>query len=222
MQRPKALLFDADGTLMDTYGIILMSMRYTVNDVFGKDVSNEELMRGVGTPLQDQMTYFADGDEAKAEELVRIYRQHNDAIHDQGVSAFPDTATALERFHAVGYRMGVVTSKRHKMAELGLRLCGILDYFEFVIGSDDWPEHKPEPGPILHACDLMGISAEDSMYIGDSPYDIQAGNGAGCTTVAALWGMFPEDVLMAQHPDMACTSLSQLADALQYETEGRS
>ncbi len=110
--------------------------------------------------------------------------------------------------------MGVVTSKRHAMVARGLEMSGIADYFEFLIGHDDWPEHKPALGPVLHGCDLLGLAPGQCMYIGDSPYDIQAGSAAGCTTVAALWGMFSREELEAQDPDIECETLSDLADKL--------
>ena len=214
MENIEGLLFDADGTLIDTYDIILASMDRTVNGLYGGNATVEELMHGVGTPLFEQMLTLAGGDEQKANRMVDDYRAHNDSIHDEGIKSFPDTKDALSRFKQAGYRMGVITSKRHEMAVRGLEVTGILDFFEFVIGSDDWPEHKPEPGPILHGCDLLGTAPERCMYIGDSPYDIQAGNAAGCETVAALWGMFPKDALEAEHPDMECDSLSELADRI--------
>ena len=214
MNTLKGLLFDADGTLIDTHDIILASMRHTLNDLHGYNYTDEELMRGVGTPLLDQMLSLANCDEAEAEAIVADYRKHNGSIHDAGIKAFPGTKDALARLKNAGYKMGVVTSKRHEMAKRGLRLTGILDFFEFVIGSDDWPEHKPKPGPILHGCDLLGIVPTDAAYIGDSPYDIQAGNAAGCTTYAALWGMFSPESLEAEHPDFCCDSITQLADLL--------
>lgn len=214
MRDLKALLFDADGTLIDTQGIILTSMRHTLNDMHGYGYSDEQLMHGVGTPLLEQMIVLANGDEKKAETLVKDYREHNDSIHDAGIKSFPGAKEALAKLQAAGYKMGVVTSKRHEMAEKGLRLTGILGFFDFVIGSDDWPEHKPEPGPILHGCDLLGIPSIESAYIGDSPYDIQAGNAAGCVTYAALWGMFPAELLKNEHPAFCCDSMTQLAAML--------
>ena len=210
MRNVKAILFDLDGTLIDTHDIILSSMKHTVNDVSGFEATDAELMAGVGTPLFDQMLHFINGDEAKAEEMVAIYRRHNDAIHDDGVKSFPGTADALGKLREMGYPMGVVTSKRHHMAVRGLQKCGILDYFEFVMGSDDWPEHKPAPGPILHGCELIGCLPEECMYMGDSPYDIMAANAAGCISAAALWGMFPRSELEMQRPDIILEDISQL------------
>ncbi len=210
----QGVLFDEDGTLIDTYDIILASMRYTINDVLGRDLPDETLMAGVGTPLYDQMLGFAEGDEALAEHLLSTYREHNVAVHDASVRAFPDTRAALERLRDAGVPMGVVTSKRHALAQHGLDMSGIAEFFDVLIAPDDWPEHKPAPGPILRACELMGLDASRCLYVGDSPFDMQAGNAAGCATVAALWGMFPREALAAESPTMVCDSLSEMVERL--------
>lgn len=214
MQDIRGVLFDADGTLIDTYDIILTSMRYAVNDVLGRSLSDGELMAGVGTPLYDQMLHFTGGDEARAAEITQIYRDHNDIVHDERIRAFSDTKAALDRLRAAGLPLGVVTSKRHAMAQRGLEMSGIADFFEFLIGHDDWPEHKPAPGPILRGCELLGVAPEHCLYVGDSPFDIQAGNAAGLTTAAALWGMFPRETLVAEGPTWLCDSLTEVADRL--------
>ena len=185
-----------------------------INDVLGRDLSDDALMAGVGTPLRDQMVGFAEGDEALADQLLRTYREHNVAVHDANVRAFPGTREALERLRAAGIPMGVVTSKRHALAQRGLDMSGIAAFFDLLIAPDDWPEHKPAPGPILRACELMGLDPARCLYVGDSPFDIQAGNAAGCPTVAALWGMFPSEALAAERPAMACPSLTELVDHL--------
>lgn len=211
MDTLQGLLFDADGTLLDTYDIILTSMRYAVNEVGGNAYDDEQLMARVGTPLLDQMRFFANGNERRAEELVRIYRQHNDGIHDEAIRPFPDTKEALALLAEAGFPLGVVTSKRHLLAARGLEMSGLLPFFSVVIGSDDWPEHKPMPGPILHGCRCLDIDPRHCAYIGDSPFDIQAANAAGCMSVAALWGMFGPEELLACHPSWTCDSLMEAA-----------
>ncbi len=210
----QGVLFDADGTLIDTYDIILTSMRYAVNDVLGRSLDDVELMAGVGTPLYDQMLHFTGGDAARAAEITQIYRDHNDGVHDARIRAFGDTRAALDRLRAAGIPMGVVTSKRHAMAQRGLEMSGIADCFQFLIGHDDWPEHKPAPGPILRGCELLGVAPRRCLYVGDSPFDIQAGNAAGCATAAALWGMFPREALVVERPTLTCDSLTELANRL--------
>lgn len=214
MHDVQGLLFDGDGTLIDTYDMILQSMSHTLIDGEKMNLSDTELMRGVGTPLLDQMLHFTKGDIPRAERLVDEYRAHNDSIHDAGIRAFDGTAAVLERFHAARIPLGVVTSKRHELAERGFKLTGLFDFFNVFIGADDWPEHKPKPGPILHASELLGIAPERCLYIGDSPYDIQAGNAAGCRTVAVTWGMFSAETLAAERPTFMIDSLAELADML--------
>lgn len=220
LSRVQAVIFDADGTLMDTYNIILSSMRHTICDHLGKDLTEGELMAHIGTPLVTQMNAHAEGDEAKAEELIKIYREHNASIHDAGIREFAGTKEALERLRDAGYKMGVVTSKSHNMAERGLTVTGLIDFFDVLIASDDWPEHKPAPGPIIHAADVLGVRPEDCAYVGDSPFDIQAANGAGCVSVAALWGMFSKNTLEAEAPDLEYAHLSDFVDALLKAREG--
>ena len=214
MNAASPILFDLDGTLLDTHDMILESMQYTINEVDGQNQNDEKLMAGVGTPLLDQMLHFTAGNKTRAEELVNIYRAYNDAIHDENIHAFPGTKEALGMLAQAGCRMGVVTSKRHAMAQRGLEMSGIADHFQCLIGHDDWPEHKPAPGPILRGCELLGVAPECSLYVGDSPFDIQAGNAAGCATAAALWGMFPREALAAERPTFMCDSLTELADRL--------
>ena len=214
MNAASPILFDLDGTLLDTHDMILESMQYTINEVDGQNQNDEKLMAGVGTPLLDQMLHFTAGNKTRAEGLVNIYRAYNDAIHDENIHAFPGTKEALGMLAQAGCRMGVVTSKRHAMAQRGLEMSGLADHFQFLIGHDDWPEHKPAPGPILRGCELLGVAPRHCLYVGDSPFDIQAGNAAGCATAAALWGMFPCEALAAERPTLMCDSLTELADRL--------
>lgn len=208
-RKPRGVLFDLDGTLIDTYDLILQSFRYTVRTVLGRDVPDALLMAKVGQPLATQMWDFADS-AAVHEELCRVYREYNAQIHDAAIREFPGTMEALAQLAAAGHPLGVVTSKRHACACQGLARFGMEPCFEFVIGSDDWPAHKPDPGPVSHGCDLLGLPPGECLYVGDSPFDLQAGNAAGCLTAAALWGMFPEGVLAAEHPDFLCASLADV------------
>lgn len=199
----QAVLFDLDGTLLDTHDLLLTTFRYATRTVLRKTLPDELLMAKVGQPLNTQMWDFTD-DPSVHEELCRVYREYNAGVHDELIRLFDGTIPMLERLKEAGYPLAVVTSKRHEVAMRGIDLFNLGGYFRFVIGSDDWAEHKPHPGPVAHGCDLLECAAESCMYVGDSPFDMQAGNGAGCTTAAALWGMFPQAVLEAQHPTFVC------------------
>lgn len=203
------VLFDLDGTLIDTYDIILASFRHTVRTVLGRELPDEVLMQKVGQPLVTQMWDFTDDQEIH-DRLVDAYRAHNDIIHDERVAAFPGVTDALAQLAAMGCPMGVVTSKRSGLARRALALTGIESRFAFVLGPDECAAHKPDPAPVLQGCAELGLKPDRCVYVGDSPFDLQAGNGAGTTTVAATWGMFPADVLAAEHPDYALGSIAEL------------
>ena len=210
LSQVKAVLFDLDGTLLDTYRLILDSMRYTIRTELGLEYSDEQLMAKVGQPLAVQMTDFAP-DPRVADVLVETYREYNETLHDKVVRAFDGIPEVLAALKGVGLALGVVTSKRHELAQRGLDITGLSQYLDFVVGPDDWPEFKPAPGSVLYGCRLVGCDPGECAYVGDSPFDIQAGNGAGCFTIAALWGMFPEETLREQAPSYVC---AQPADIL--------
>lgn len=189
MANMKAVLFDNDGTLVDTAELLLKTFRYATRTVLNREFTDEQLMRGVGIPLARQMYDFTD-DAVEVEELLRVYRAYNKTIHDDMISVFPGIPELLDSLGRAGVRLGVVTSKRHDVCQHGLEICGIADRFEFVIGSDDCSEHKPQPGPVLYGCELLGIDPSETVYVGDSPYDILAGRSAGAQTLGVTWGVF--------------------------------
>ena len=186
----KGVLFDLDGTLVDTEALILASFRYATKTVLGRDIPDEELRAKIGQPLTVQMWDWADGSQEVHDKLFDTYLEHNDRVHSQLIRSFPDTTVVLGKLAAAS--------------------TGIEGYFDFLVAPDTFPAHKPDPAPVLHGCELFGVSPDECIYIGDSPYDLQAGRGAGCVTVAALWGMFAREELLAEHPDYAITSLSEL------------
>lgn len=209
----RAILFDNDGTLVDTHDLILSSMRHTVNDVFGLGLPDERLMAKVGIPLADQMMDFAT-DIPQRDEMLRVYREHNHAHHDAAVKAFPGVVEGLRTLSEAGFAMGVVTSKRAPLATRGLQITGAWPYLDCLIGPDECPKAKPDPDPILVGANLLDVPAEECAYVGDSPFDIHAGNAAGCMTVAALWGMFSHEDLLAEEPDYCCDTFTEFVELM--------
>ena len=206
----KAVLFDLDGTLVDTEELILASFRYATKTVTGRDIPDEELRAKIGQPLTVQMWDWADGSQEVHDALFTTYLEHNERVHSQLIKSFPDTMSALDALREAGLPLGIVTSKRSENALRAMKSAGIDGRFACLVAPDTFPAHKPEPEPVLHGCELLGVSPDECIYIGDSPYDLQAGRAAGCTTVAALWGMFGREDLMAEGPDYAIESLSEL------------
>ena len=210
----QAVLFDLDGTLLDTHDLLLTTFRYTARTVLHETLPDEVLMAKVGQPLNTQMWDFTD-DPSVHEELCRVYREYNAQIHDDMIKLFAGTVPMLERLKEAGYPLAVVTSKRHEVAMRGIDRFDLDQYLDFLVGSDDRPEHKPHPGPVAHGCERLGFDARTCLYVGDSPFDMQAGNGAGCATAAALWGMFPQAVLEAEHPTFVCADGTEIPDLLE-------
>lgn len=213
------VLFDNDGTLVDTYDLILESFHHAVRNVLGHDIADEKLMAKVGQPLATQMWDFTD-DSAVHEELLLTYREFNHRIHDDRVSLFPGVREGLERLREEGFKMGVVTSKMSPLARRGLEVLEVAEFFDCLVGADSCSKHKPDPDPILMGCDLLGATPESCVYVGDSPYDLQASNAAGTLSVAALWGMFDEDALCAENPCLACSDFSGMVDGILALREG--
>lgn len=199
----QGILFDNDGTLIDTHDLILSSMRHATETVLGMDLPEERLMAKVGQPLAIQVKDFT-ADPWEQEEWLRVYREHNHAHHDDAIRAFPGIREALEALSDRGIVMGVVTSKMHALAWRGLELCGLAPYLDCCIGADDCTRFKPDPQPVTLGLAALDLPGNRCFYVGDSPFDLEAGRGAGCRTVAVTWGMFPEDVLLVQSPDLIC------------------
>jgi len=207
----EAVLFDLDGTLLDTRTLILASFRYATQKVLGYSPPDQQLMDMVGIPLDYQMRVFS---VEHADELVRVYREHNSMVHDELIKYFPGTREALDRLKVDGMRMAVVTSKRTEVAARGLSRFNLDSYFEVLIGSNDTDKHKPNPEPLLLAAERMSISVEQTIYLGDSPYDMEAARAAGSVAVAALWGMFSRERLIAADAQMELTQIEELPNLI--------
>ena len=208
----KGILFDNDGTLVDTHDLILASMRHSTRTVLGRVIPDDVLLRKVGQPLAVQMRDFSD-DPEEQREILRVYREHNHAIHDEVVRAFPGVAEGLATLVERGYALGVVTSKMHALAWRGLEITGLAPYLACCIGADDCKRFKPEAEPVLRGAEALGLTPDQCIYVGDAPFDIQAGKAAGTLTAAALWGMFPAEVLRAEEPDFVFATFADLAAA---------
>lgn len=207
----KGILFDNDGTLVDTHDIILASMRHSTRTVLGRVIPDDVLMRKVGQPLVVQMRDFTPDEDAQAE-ILRVYRAHNEATHDEKIRMFPGIDVALAELDRQGFALGVVTSKRRALAWRGLEVVGLSSYFSCCIGADDCTRFKPEPEPIERGAAALGLDPAECLYVGDAPFDLQAGKAAGTLTAAALWGMFPREVLACENPDAECAAVSDLVD----------
>jgi len=183
--RYSVVLFDLDGTVVDSGGIILASMRHATQTVLGRDFSDDELLANVGGPgLEAQMEALGPGSTA---ELVRVYREHNEPLHET-LEGFDGIEATLEELRARGQRLGIVTAKRRATVELAFARLPLAHLFETIVGGDETERHKPDPAPLRLALERLGARASDAAYVGDSPYDMQAARAGGLHAVGVTWG----------------------------------
>ncbi len=209
-----AALFDFDGTLVDTTEMIFQGMRHATTSVLGReDFSREELLANVGQPLPRQMELF---DAEKAELLLEAYRAHHEENHDALIAEFPGIAEALQRLRAAGVKVAVVTSKRRSSVEMALEALPSLDLVvDRFVTLEDTTEHKPHPEPLLKGLELVGnVPKDQAVYVGDSPFDVQAAKAAGLRSVAVSWGAFSEDTLRQADPDYLVPDIDAVVDVL--------
>jgi pyrophosphatase PpaX len=210
--RYRTVLFDLDGTLIDSGSLILSSFQHATQTVLGRVIPDEVLMANVGGHgIQAQMREF---DEELADELVRVYREHNAGVY-RAVLAFPEVESVLERLRGEGRRLGVVTVKGRATVDVTFEVLRLGRYFETVVTGDDTERHKPDPEPLLLALGRLGVDAETAAYVGDSPFDIRAAKAAGMVAIAVGWGgIHPLPRLESEAPDHVVHAPAELLDVL--------
>jgi pyrophosphatase PpaX len=203
----EAVLFDLDGTLIDTVELILTSFRHATRVVLGEPLPDDVMMAGVGKPLIKQMREFA---PENADELLRVYREHNAQVHDSMVREYAGTRQVLDELAGRGLPMAIVTSKGTPMTLRGLRLFDLERFFGVIVTADDVELHKPDPHPLRHAAALLGVDITRCVYLGDSPHDMEAALAAGAIAVAALWGAFTPEQVLEPRPHFALSAVTEL------------
>jgi pyrophosphatase PpaX len=206
------VLFDFDGTVIDSGAIILASMRHATKTVLGRDIPDEELGRAVGgSGLVEQMRLL---DPERVDELVATYRAHNEPLHAE-LAECAGMTDALTILKGEGRKLGVVTAKRRETVSLAFSYLPLEHFFDVVVGSDDTERHKPDPEPLVHALGLLGARPDDAVYVGDSPFDVRAAKAAGIHAVAVTWGgIHPRERLEAEGPDAVVETPGELLAAL--------
>ena len=206
------VLFDLDGTVIDSGAIILASMRHAAREVLGVEVPDEQLMAAVGGPgLEAQMQALSPD---RADELVTVYRAHNEPLHDELVCC-AGMDEVLVQLKDEGRRLGIVTAKRRQTVELAFARIPIEHLFETVVGGDETKKHKPDPEPLLLALERLGAGPGDAVYVGDAPFDVKAAKAAGLYSVGVSWGgIHRRERLEAEEPDALVDTTEELLGVL--------
>ena len=207
------VLFDLDGTLIDSAAMILASFRHATRTVLRRDVPDVDLLAtvGGGSHLRAQMLGI-DGD--RSDELMRVYREHNEPLHAQ-LQPCAGMLPVLERLRGEGRRLGIVTAKHHRTVQLAFDVLPLGPFFDVVVAAEDTERHKPDPAPIVYALERLGAARQDAAYVGDAPFDVAAAKAAGVYAVAVTWGgIHARERVEAERPDVFVDDAEELYAAL--------
>ena len=217
---PIAVLFDLDGTLIDSIELILNSARYAFRDRAGYVPSDAEWLTGVGIPLVNMFRRYA-ADDAEVDALIARYREYQLEHHDRLVRCYDAVVETVDHIRAAGHPVAIVTSKTGWLARRGLDHVGLGPHFDLIVGCDSCQKHKPDPEPVHLALERLSYPPEDAVFVGDSVHDMEAGRAAGVTTIGALWGPFTREDLAASQPDHFLERISDLPTLLSRVQAGR-
>ncbi|MCG3420544.1 pyrophosphatase PpaX [Oceanobacillus jordanicus] len=179
----RTILFDLDGTLIDTNELIIASFMHTFSH-YGMTYTREEVVQFNGPPLLDTFQKIAPD---LAEEMVKTYRAHNLTVHDSYVTAFPHVTETIAALKEQGLKLGIVSTKMRKGVNMGLTLTGLATYMDTIITLDDVTQAKPHPEPVLKAVQALGADLETTLMVGDNYHDIESGKNAGVKTAGVAW-----------------------------------
>jgi pyrophosphatase PpaX len=193
-QTIKTILFDLDGTILDTNELIIESFLHALKGYVAPDFSREHIIPKMGTPLNEQLQEFSGLEDVTP--LVAAYREVNLGRHDELVREFPYVGEVLGNLRRSGIRLGVVTTKIRLTTEKGLKYVGIYDHMEAIVTIDDVTNPKPHPEPVQRALELLGAKPEETLMVGDSTVDIASANAAGTVSVGVAWSLKGEAKLL--------------------------
>ena len=212
--RRPTILFDLDGTLIDSIELILNSARYAFEKLEREYPSDSVWTAGIGIPLFIMFGRYARDDADKAA-LIGAYREYQLANHDRLIRCYDDVLSTVAMLSRRGHELGIVTSKSEALAMRGLAHVGLARYMDTIVGCDSSVRHKPDPEPVRIALHRLECPPENAIYVGDSVHDILAGNAAGVTTLAATWGAFKRSDLEPGQPDDYLESITDLVAFLE-------
>jgi pyrophosphatase PpaX len=202
------VLFDLDGTIVDSGWMILASYRHATRTVLGRVIPDDVLMAGVGRgDLEAQM---ADFEPEKADELARSYREFYAPLHSE-LEAFPGMLELLRRLDDEGRQLGVVSAKRSDVVQLAFDALGFGELMDVVVGSDEAARGKPHPDQILVALERIGADPDGTAYVGDAPFDVAAAKAAGVHAIGVTWGgIHARERMEAEGPDAVVDTPEEL------------
>ncbi len=218
MTKINTVLFDFDGTLMDTNNVIINSWQHTFRTLEGRETTVEDIVKTLGEPLFLTMQKFFP--KVDTEEAIGIYRSYHYENFGDMITLFPNGREILEDLKGKGYKIGLVTSRLKGTTYQGLEHYNILDYFDVVVTMDDTTKHKPDPEPIEIALNKLNSKAEETIMIGDTKFDILCAKNAGVKSALVNWSLsinveMQKELVNEEKPDYIIDDLMQVASILE-------
>ena len=191
-----AVLFDLDGTLLDTAADITLALNRTLSEYGWPQIAESEArcMIGRGSPMLIRRAAETQGrriDEALQAAMVERFFHHYGDLQEReeyAAKPYPGVRDALRRLHAAGLRTAVVTNKQHRFALGLLQRLELIAWVDLVVGGDTCERRKPDPQPLLYACERLGSPVGSTLMVGDSINDVQAARAAGIAVVCVPYG----------------------------------
>ena len=201
------LLFDFDGTLLDTNDLIIQTFLSVLGNRYPGRFTKEDCLHFIGPSLKQTFDAI---DETLSEELIQEYRTLNLELHDNLVVEYDGVAETVRLLKARGIKMAIVSTKKRDNIQRGLKWMGIEDVFDVVIGLDDVVNPKPDPEPIFLALSRLNASKDEAIMIGDNYHDIEGGQNAGVRTAGVAWTAKGEEYLASFNPTYMLQHISDL------------
>jgi phosphoglycolate phosphatase len=213
----RAVLFDFDGTLADSFAAITASTNH-VRQTYGlPPLPEAEVRRYVGHGLHNLMEELCPG--FPADEAVSRYREHHPAVMYSGTRLFPGVADTLAELHRRGVRMGVCSNKAVKFSKELTKALGIDVYLTEVLGPEDaGGKPKPDPTMLLEACRRLGVRPADTVYVGDMSIDVHAGRNAGIPVWLVHAGQAGTEDPLAAGPERVLDAFAELTELVPTPT----
>lgn len=186
----KAVIFDLDGTLIDTNDLIIDTFYHVINELLGRSPTEEELNHVYGKTLDEQMEFFS---MERSHELVDAYKSYYRAHMDARTHLFEGVKDLLDDLAKMDIKVATVTNKGSRGVRHAFDKFDIGKYFEATISADDVSNGKPDPEGIFAVLNRLGVEAEEALFVGDSLNDISAAKKAGVLSVLVGWTLFHED-----------------------------
>lgn len=205
------LLFDLDGTLINTNELIVSSFLHTLNHYYPNVYQREDVYPFMGPTLVETFGSLAPD---MAEEMISVYREYNIANHDLLVEEFEGVYETINTLKSSGYKLGIVTTKMKNVAMMGLKKSRLEPFFDVIVALDDVQKAKPDPEPVNLALEWIQSAPEEAIMIGDNSHDILAGHNAGTKSAGVAWSLKGKEALKQYKPDYMLENMRDLLPIL--------